>query len=162
MRLDSTLKKVVPDISRPKKSRHFLILWMSVKLPDNFQIREHSWLWRFHIIHVWYTTFYDLLYQLICERERALYGMKCVLRIFWQTWLHIYWRIKKNSTLCKHVPCNTLTHSTNEDLLNIKRKGDPEVSYPLSYVRYHWNLEPVCNKSHFVSLFYLYWYFLIY
>ena len=45
---------------------------------------------------------------------------------------------KKNSTLCKHrFPCNTLTHSTNEDLLNIKRKGDPEVSYPLSYVRYH-------------------------
>ena len=64
--------------------------------------------------------------------------------------------------LCKHVPCNTLTHSTNEDLLNIKRKGDPEVLYPLSYVRYHWNPESVCNKSHFVSLFYLYWYFFIY
>ena len=31
---------------------------------------------------------------------------------------------KKNSAHCKHVPCNTLTHSTNEDLLNIKRKGD--------------------------------------
>jgi hypothetical protein len=46
-----------------------------------------------------------------------------------------------------------------EDLLNIKRKGDPEVSYPLSYVRNHWNPEPVCNKSHFVSLFCLYWYF---
>jgi hypothetical protein len=61
--------------------------------------------------------------------------------------------------LCKHVPCNTITHSTNEDLLNIKRKGDPEVSYPLSYVRYHWSPEPVCNKSHFGSLFYLYWYF---
>ena len=30
-------------------------------------------------------------------------------------------------------PGNTLTHLTNEDLLNIKRKGDPEVSY----VRYH-------------------------
>ena len=71
-----------------------------------------------------------------------------------------YWRIQKISTLCKHVPCNTLTHSTNEDLLNIKRKGDPEVSYPLSYVQYHWNPEPVCNKSHFVSLFYLYWYLL--
>jgi len=28
------------------------------------------------------------------------------------------------SAPCKHVPCNTLTHSTNEDLLNIKRKGD--------------------------------------
>ena len=47
-------------------------------------------------------------------------------------------------------------------VLHLKRKGDPEVSFPLSYVRYHWNPEPVCNKSHFVSLFYLYWYFLIY
>ena len=28
------------------------------------------------------------------------------------------------SAHCKHVPCNTLTHSTNEDLLNMKRKGD--------------------------------------
>ena len=27
---------------------------------------------------------------LICERQRALYGIKCVLRISWQTWLHIY------------------------------------------------------------------------
>jgi hypothetical protein len=25
----------------------------------------------------------------ICERQRPLYGIKCVLRIFWQTWLHI-------------------------------------------------------------------------
>ena len=33
---------------------------------------------------------------------------------------------KKNSTHCKHVPCNTLTHSTNEDLLNIERRGDPK------------------------------------
>ena len=33
---------------------------------------------------------------------------------------------KKKSVLCKHVPCSTLTHSTNEDLLNIKRKGDPK------------------------------------
>jgi hypothetical protein len=60
--------------------------------------------------------------------------------------------------LCKHrFPCNTLTHSINEDLLNIKRKGDLDVSYPLSYVRYHWNLEPVCNKSHlFLYLFNLF------
>ena len=35
---------------------------------------------------------------------------------------------KKISTHCKNVPCSKLTHSTNEDLLNIKRKGDPEVS----------------------------------
>jgi hypothetical protein len=44
MRLDSVLKNVVPNISRPKKSRHFLM-----KLPDNFQIREHSRPCRFHI-----------------------------------------------------------------------------------------------------------------
>ena len=50
---------------------------------------------------------------------RALYGIKCVLRIFLQTWLHILLHKKK---FC--VPCNTLTHSTDEDLLNIKRKGD--------------------------------------
>ena len=70
-----------------------------------------------------------------------------------------YHRRKKNSTLCKHrFPCSTLTHSINEDLLNIKRNGDPEVSYPLSYVRYHWNPEPVCNKSHlFFNLFNLFW-----
>jgi len=29
------------------------------------------------------------------------------------------------SVHCKHVQCKTLTHSTNKDLLNIKRKGDP-------------------------------------
>ena len=45
MRLDSALKKVVPNISRPKKSRHFLM-----KLSDNFQMSEHSWPCRFHII----------------------------------------------------------------------------------------------------------------
>ena len=49
MTLDSALKKVVPDISQPKKSRPFLMHWMSVKLPDNFQIREHSWPCLFHI-----------------------------------------------------------------------------------------------------------------
>jgi hypothetical protein len=44
-------------------------------------------------------------------------------------WAEIYWvtnmaahtdGLKNNLTHCKHVPCNTLTHSTNEDLLNIK------------------------------------------
>jgi hypothetical protein len=65
----------------------------------------------------------------------------------------------KKYTFCKHrFPGNTLTHSTNEDLLNIKRKGDPEVSYPLSYVWYHWNSEPVFNKNHlFFNLFNLFW-----
>jgi hypothetical protein len=46
---------------------------------------------------------------------------------------HIVEVKQMNSTFCKHrFPGSTLTHSTNEDLLNIKRKGDPEVSYPLS------------------------------
>ena len=87
--------------------------------------------------------------KVICEHQPALYGIKCVLRIFWQTWLHMYWRIKIFSTLCKYVPCNTLTHSTNEDLLNIKRKGDPEVSY----VRYHWNPEPCVIKVILLACF---------
>jgi hypothetical protein len=43
--LDSAPSKVVPNISRPKKSRHF-----RMKLPDNFQMREHSRPCRFHII----------------------------------------------------------------------------------------------------------------
>jgi hypothetical protein len=39
------LKKVVPNISRPKKSRHFLM-----KLPDNFHMREYLRPCRFQII----------------------------------------------------------------------------------------------------------------
>ena len=58
MRLDSALKNVVPDISRPKKSRHFLMHRMSVKLPDNFQMCEHSWPCRFHINNNNYQYFF--------------------------------------------------------------------------------------------------------
>jgi hypothetical protein len=47
MRLDSALKKSRPLMAYI--SRHFLMHWMSVKLPDNFQMREHSWPCRFHI-----------------------------------------------------------------------------------------------------------------
>jgi hypothetical protein len=35
-----------------------------------------------------------------------------------------YWWIYLFSAHYKHVPCSTLTHSTNEDLLNINRKSD--------------------------------------
>ena len=36
---------------------------------------------------------------------------------------------KKKFYVCKHrFPGNTLTQSTNEDLRNIKRKCDPEIS----------------------------------
>ena len=69
MRLDSALKKVVPYISRPKKSRHFLMHWMSVKLPDNFQMCEHSWPCRFHIIILWciWVKSHAVNTQLICK-----------------------------------------------------------------------------------------------
>jgi hypothetical protein len=59
------------------------------------------------------------------ESENYLAISSKIVEIFWAC------RKKKNSTYCKHrFPGSTLTHSTNEDLLNIKRKGDPEVSYP--------------------------------
>jgi hypothetical protein len=55
MRLDSALKKVVPNISRPKKSRQFLM-----KLPDNFQMRDIQG--RAGLLHTgsgfqWYRTY---------------------------------------------------------------------------------------------------------
>jgi hypothetical protein len=50
-----------------------------------------------------------------------------------------------------------VTHSINEDLLNIKRKGDPEVSY----VRYHWNPEVILlacfTYIDFFNLLNLFW-----
>ena len=70
----------------------------------------------FIVIKSWRYTGHSLF---ICERQRALYGIKCVLRIFWQTLLHILIHIIFPAH-CKHVQCNTLTHSTNEDLLNIR------------------------------------------
>ena len=75
----------------------------------------------------------------------------------------------------KHIPCNTLTHSTNEDLLSIKRKGDPKsrtlsctsdtterqalVSFktymppPLPYFKVNICLFPL---PHFASIFFAY------
>ena len=57
---------------------------------------------------------------ILSERQRALYGIKCALRIFLTNMAAHTDGLKNNLTHCKHVPCNTLTHSTNEDLLNIK------------------------------------------
>jgi hypothetical protein len=67
--------------------------------PMHFMLRRSS------LVHSWPCLFH--INWIICERQRALYGIKCVLRIFWQTWLHILIVMdKKNSTHCKHVPCN--------------------------------------------------------
>ena len=42
-----------------------------------------------YFINDWYLgqifSLYTCYYGFICEREQALYGIKCVLRIFWQT-----------------------------------------------------------------------------
>jgi hypothetical protein len=40
MRLDSALKNVVPDISRPKKSGHFWMHWMSVKKSETYPVNS--------------------------------------------------------------------------------------------------------------------------
>ena len=75
-------------------------------------------------------------------------GIKCVLRIFDKHGC-TYWRIKNNSAFLISTQSCQFLH---------------QVLYPLSYVWYHWNPESVCNKKSFFfffSLFYLYWYFLI-
>ena len=55
---------------------------------------------------------------IICERQRALYGIKCVLRIFWQTWLYIltnflrsycpFWLIIFHHKVCTRNSCYIL------------------------------------------------------
>ena len=53
-------------------------------------------------------------FKIICELKRALYGIKCVLRIFLTNMAEHIIEEEKNSTLCKHrFPCNTLTHAIN-------------------------------------------------
>ena len=52
-----------------------------------------------------------------------------------------------------------VTHSTNEDLLNIKCKGDAKSRILSRTSDTTETLEPVCNKGHFVSLFYLYFFY---
>ena len=51
MRLDSTLEKSSPIYLGPKNLAPILMHWMSVKLADKFQIREHSWPCLFHNIN---------------------------------------------------------------------------------------------------------------
>ena len=85
----------------------------------------------FIVIKSWRYTGHSLF---ICELQRALYGIKCVLRIFWQTWLHILMHI-----FSLHI-VNTFSVTHLHTLL---------MKIFLIYVRYHWNPESMCNKSHF-------------
>jgi hypothetical protein len=69
-----------------------------------------------------YYTLHYILYAIVSE----LFMVQNVYLGFFDKHGCTYWWIKKNSAHCEHVPCSTITHSTNEDLLNIKRKGDPK------------------------------------
>jgi hypothetical protein len=71
----SKKKVAVPNISRPKKSRHFLMHWMSVKLPDNFQMREHSWPCRFHIISLSIAS----CYRCACFLYKIHVTLQCIV-----------------------------------------------------------------------------------
>ena len=97
MKLDSALKKVVPDLSRPKISRHFLMHWMSVKLPDNFQIREHSWPCRFHInitndnlIDLAITSIQTTIKQYLTFHFFKYWFIKCLLCVTFSHFLSSY------------------------------------------------------------------------
>ena len=74
MRLDSALNKVVPNISRPKKSRHFLM-----KLSDNFQMSEHSWPCRFHITIYLHS---ELINLIIVSNENFRFGKNRVIVLY--------------------------------------------------------------------------------
>jgi hypothetical protein len=85
----------------------------------------YCWTWRnfINLIRIWNKFIHTWIYIfLICERSE-LFMVKNVYLGF-SSHGFTYWWIYFFSAHCKHVPCNTLTHSTNEDLLNIKRKGD--------------------------------------
>jgi hypothetical protein len=69
--------------------------------------------------------------RLILRAESSLIQSNC--RSF--IGVIVPYEISKEKKILRFVNTGLrVTHSTNEDLLNIKRKGDPEVSYPLSYV----------------------------
>ena len=116
---------------------------------DAFQITMFLMTWEY-----WY--YWPL--PLLCERSELFMDKNMYLGF--SSHGFTYWWIYLISAHCKHVPCSTLTHSTNEDLLNINRKGDAK-SRILSHTSDTTETRNPCVISHFVSLFYLYWYFQI-
>ena len=90
---------------------------------------------------------------LICEQSELFMVKNVYLGFSSHTDGYIFF-----SAHCKHVLCSTLTHSTNEDLLNIKHKGDAK-SRTLSRTSDITETRNPCVISHFVSL--SYWYFQI-
>ena len=140
------VKKFVSDLRQVCGFLRVLLFPPPIKLIYNL-IR----IWN-KFIHTWIYIFF------ICKRSE-LFMVKNVYLGF-SSHGFTYWWIYFFSAHCKHVPCNTLTHSTNEDLLNIKGKGDAK-SLTLSRMSDITETRNPCVISHFVSLFYLYWYFQI-
>ena len=69
MRLDQVPKKNRPQYILAQNISTLLMHWMSVKLPDNFQMREHSWPCRFHITVLCTIWKYIVLY---CTRPYCI------------------------------------------------------------------------------------------
>jgi hypothetical protein len=89
---------------------------------------------------------------ILCDRQRALYGKKYVPMIF----LTNMASHTDGYIFILHIVITfSVTHSTNEDLLNIKRKDDPK-SRILSRTSDTTETGNPFVISHFVSLFYLY------
>ena len=87
----------------------------------NYKKNVNGYLWRYIA---------NVLYYILCRRSE-LFMVKNVYLGFFDKFNLLqsshgftYWWIYFFSAHCKHVPCNTLAHSTNEDLLYLKLKGD--------------------------------------
>ena len=144
MRLDSALKKVVPDISRPKKSRHFLM--HCVQLPDNFQMREHSWLCRFHIS---LSNLYNnvIIYNIkksrensfVCERNVQNFPIHVIRALYIDVSLHLTLTIQASSRLKRSA--NHLWN--NSDVCRKKfGEGSPLIVYVVKISRGRWPEHP--------------------
>jgi len=96
-------KKVIP-----KKSRHFLMHWMSVKLPNNFQMCEHSWTCRFHII----VERIQISYFLALSRVARFYATteQKFIHSFWNA-LRIRRKINQLQSSCYTSSINYTTQS---------------------------------------------------
>ena len=72
-------KKSSPIYLGPK-NLNTLMHWMSVKLSDNFQMREHSWPCRFHTLEIW-----------ICGEIRIFSSLSCRIPKLRDGETNIFW-----------------------------------------------------------------------
>ena len=120
MRLDSALKKSRPQYISAQK---FLTLFMHcVQLPDNFQMREHSWPCRFHILEIrnWNTLREELspLWKLSLEKNTNGHREKQTLHC-----LHVHFMAENHDSMClwllsnyDSIACDFSKHYSENDL----------------------------------------------